>query len=436
MSFFGFKGGIHPEYNKELSKDSPIERLTQKVGDKVFIALSQHIGAPAQEIVKKKQQVKTGEKIATAAGFISADIHSSVTGTVEGVVNIPHPISGKVQAIKISVDEISDDYEKIDNSLKFQTVIKEAGIVGMGGATFPTNVKLSPPKKIDYLIINGAECEPYLTCDHRLMVERTEDILKGGKLIIDNLKIEKFIVGIEKNKPDAIKLFKNLTDKYNFELVELDVKYPQGGEKQLIKATINKVVPEGKLPLESGVIVQNVGTCIAIYEAVELAKPLYERVVTVTGAVKNPKNLFVKIGTPISKLIEECGGFVGTPKKIIMGGPMMGFAVTSLETTVMKGTSGLVVLREEDLPDLKEYNCIRCGRCINACPMGLIPVNMEQFSLNEMYESLLDWHVLNCIECGCCSYVSPSRRPLVGYFKTAKREVMKIIRQREQDARK
>jgi electron transport complex protein RnfC len=436
MSFFGFKGGIHPEYNKELSKDSPIERLTQKVGDKVFIALSQHIGAPAQEIVKKKQQVKTGEKIATAAGFISADIHSSVTGTVEGVVNIPHPISGKVQAIKISVDEISDDYEKIDNSLKFQTVIKEAGIVGMGGATFPTNVKLSPPKKIDYLIINGAECEPYLTCDHRLMVERTEDILKGGKLIIDNLKIEKFIVGIEKNKPDAIKLFKNLTDKYNFELVELDVKYPQGGEKQLIKATINKVVPEGKLPLESGVIVQNVGTCIAIYEAVELAKPLYERVVTVTGAVKNPKNLFVKIGTPISKLIEECGGFVGTPKKIIMGGPMMGFAVTSLETTVMKGTSGLVVLREEDLPDLKEYNCIRCGRCINACPMGLIPVNMEQFSLNEMYESLLDWHVLNCIECGCCSYVCPSRRPLVGYFKTAKREVMKIIRQREQDARK
>jgi electron transport complex protein RnfC len=436
MSFFGFKGGIHPEYNKELSKNSPIERLTQEVGDKVFIALSQHIGAPAQEIVKKKQQVKTGEKIATAAGFISADIHSSVTGTVEGVVNIPHPISGKVQAIKISVDEISDDYEKIDNSLKFQTVIKEAGIVGMGGATFPTNVKLSPPKKIDYLIINGAECEPYLTCDHRLMVERTEDILKGGKLIIDNLKIEKFIVGIEKNKPDAIKLFKNLTDKYNFELVELDVKYPQGGEKQLIKATINKVVPEGKLPLESGVIVQNVGTCIAIYEAVELAKPLYERVVTVTGAVKNPKNLFVKIGTPISKLIEECGGFVGTPKKIIMGGPMMGFAVTSLETTVMKGTSGLVVLREEDLPDLKEYNCIRCGRCINACPMGLIPVNMEQFSLNEMYESLLDWHVLNCIECGCCSYVCPSRRPLVGYFKTAKREVMKIIRQREQDARK
>jgi len=436
MSFFGFKGGIHPKYNKELSKDAQIETLQMNEGDKVFIPLSQHIGAPAKEKVKKKQVVKPGEKIADATGFISANIHSSVFGTVEGIVNVPHPISGKVQSVQISIDKITDDFEKIDTDLKFQDIVKEAGIVGMGGATFPANVKLSPPKKIDYLIINGAECEPYLTCDHRLMVEQTEKILKGAKLVLDNLKIEKLIIGIEKNKPDAIAKFKEFNNKYDFELIELDVKYPQGGEKQLIKATVNRIVPEGKLPLEVGVIVHNVGTCIAIYEAVEFGKPLFERVVTVTGAVKNPKNLFVKIGTPISKLIDACGGFIGKPKKIIMGGPMMGFAVTSLDTPVMKGTSGLVILREEDLPDLSKHNCIRCGKCIAACPMQLIPVNMEQFALNEMYESLLDWHVLNCIECGCCSYVCPSRRPLVGYFKTAKREVMKIMKQREQNGGK
>lgn len=436
MPFFGFKGGIHPKYNKELSKDSSIEKLPVEIGDKFFIPLSQHIGAPAKEIVKKREVVRTGQKIAEATGFISAEIHSSVSGTVNGIVNIPHPVSGKSPAIQITVDELVDTYEKVDQSAKFQDIVKAAGIVGLGGATFPANVKLSPPKAVDSLIINGAECEPYLTCDHRLMVEQAEYIVKGAKLIQDNLNIKALIIGVEKNKPDAIAEFEKLKEKYGFELVTLDVKYPQGGEKQLIKATVDRVVPEGKLPLEVGVIVHNVGTCIAVYEAVEFGKPLYERVVTITGAVKTPKNLFVKIGTPISKLIEACGGFIGTPRKIIMGGPMMGFAVTSLDTPVMKGTSGLVILREDDLPDLSQHNCIRCGRCVETCPMVLVPANMEQFALNEMYESLLDWHVLNCIECGCCSYVCPSRRPLVGYFKTSKRQVMKIIKQREQNGGK
>lgn len=435
MPFFGFKGGIHPKYNKELSKEKQIEPLQYEVGDDFYLPLSQHIGAPAKQLVKKKDEVKAGQKIAAAAGFISADIHSSVEGTVQGIVNVPHPVAGKSQAIHIKMDTLTDDYERINLVQKFQETVKEAGIVGLGGATFPSNVKLSPPKAVDRLIINGAECEPYLTCDHRVMVEQAEEILKGAVFIQENLNIEKLIVGVEKNKPDAIAAFEVFEKEYNFEIVELDVKYPQGGEKQLIKATVDRVVPEGKLPLEVGVIVHNVGTCIAVCEAVLQGKPLFERVVTVTGAVKQPKNLFVKVGTPISKLIDACGGCIGVPKKIIMGGPMMGFAVTSIDTPVIKGTSGIVILREEDLPDLSQYSCIRCGKCVEACPMELVPANMEQFALNEMYEVLLDWHILNCIECGCCSYVCPSRRPLVGYFKTSKRQVINIVKQRENNGR-
>ncbi len=435
MPFFGFFGGVHPKYNKELSKEASIEPLKYEIDDKFYIPLGQHIGAPAKPLVKKNEEIKRGQKIGEAAGFISANIHSSVTGVVKGIVNVPHPIQGKIQAVEIQMTDDSEEFEPIDEYKKFQDYVFNAGIVGMGGATFPTHVKLSPPKKVDILIINGAECEPYLTCDHRLMVEETEKMLAGADLIRRNLNIEQLIVGIEKNKPDAIAACEKLQKKYSFELVALDVKYPQGGEKQLIKATTNRIVPEGKLPLEVGVIVQNVGTCIAVYEAVTDRKPLIERVVTVTGAVKQPKNLFVKIGTPISRLIEECGGFIGEPRKIVMGGPMMGFAITSLETPVLKGTSGIVVFREEDLPDLSQHNCIRCGRCVDACPMGLIPVNMEQFALHEKYESLLNWHVLNCIECGCCSYVCPSRRPLVGYFKTSKRQVLNIIKQREKNGK-
>ena len=437
MGFYGFQGGIHPNYNKGLTSGKQIEILPVNIGDEVFIPLAQHIGAPAKELVKKKDVVKAGQLIGQSQGFISSNIHSSVTGEVQGVVQVPHPISGKASAIQIKVTETTEEYEKLDNSKKFQELVLEAGIVGMGGATFPSHVKLSPPKKIDYLIINGAECEPYLTCDHRTLVEKGETVVEGAKIIRENLgKDVKIIFGIEENKPDAIENIKKIVLSTDMEVIPLHVKYPQGGEKQLIKATLNRVVPEGKLPLEVGVVVHNVGTCVAIYEAVKKQKPLFERAVTVTGAVKNPKNLFVKIGTPISKLVDACGGFVGTPKKIVMGGPMMGFAVTSLGTPVMKGTSGILVYRQEDLPDLKSTNCIRCGRCVEACPMKLMPAIMERFSLNEMYEKLLEWHVLNCIECGCCSYVCPARRPLVGYFKTAKRQVMNIIKQREKNAGK
>jgi len=433
MPYFGFKGGIHPQYHKTATQSKAIETLPVEVGEIVQIPLAQHIGAPAKVLVKKNQQVKVGEPIGEAAGFISTTIHSSVTGKVVAVGTVHHPVGGRVPGVSIEVEDAANDYVRLEDAATFQRAVMFGGIAGMGGATFPSHVKLSPPKDVDALLINGAECEPYLTCDHRMMLERTEDIVKGAALIRDKLNLETLIIGIEKNKPDAIEKFKKYEKEYKFELVELEVKYPQGGEKQLIKACLNRVVPEGKLPMEVGVIVHNVGTCAAIYDVEENKKPLYERMVTVTGAVKEPKNLLVRVGTPVSKLIEFCGGFTGKPKKIVMGGPMMGLAITSLDTPVMKGTSGILVYRDEDMPDLTQYNCMRCGRCINACPMGLIPSAMDRFVLKELYESLADWHVMNCIECGCCSYACPSRRTLASGFKTSKRIVAGILRAREEN---
>ncbi|MGD9806958.1 MAG: electron transport complex subunit RsxC [Deferribacterales bacterium] len=433
MPYFGFKGGIHPKYNKSATEAKSVETLPVEVGEVVHIPLAQHIGAPAKVLVKKNQQVKTGEPIGEAAGFISTTIHSSVTGKVVAVGTVPHPVGGRVPGVSIEVEEVGDGYMPLEDAATFQRAVMFGGIAGMGGATFPSHVKLSPPKDVDALLINGAECEPYLTCDHRIMLERTEDIIKGASIIREKLNLERLVVGIEKNKPDAIAAFKKYEKEYNFELVELEVKYPQGGEKQLIKACLDRVVPEGQLPMEVGVIVHNVGTCAAIYDVVEHKKPLYERMVTVTGAVKEPKNLMVRVGTPVSKLIEYCGGFTGKPKKIVMGGPMMGLAITTIDTPVMKGTSGILVYREEDMPDLKQYKCMRCGRCIEACPMGLIPSAMDRFVIKELYESLADWHVMNCIECGCCSYVCPSRRTLASGFKTSKRIVAGILRAREEN---
>lgn len=432
MPYYGFKGGIHPAYHKTATQSKATEVLPITAGETVHIPLAQHIGAPANVLVKKNQQVKTGEPIGEAAGFISTTIHSSVTGKVVNVGTVGHPVGGRVPGVSILVEEPEDGYLHTAEAGSFQKKVLAAGIAGMGGATFPSHVKLSPPKDVDALLINGAECEPYLTCDHRIMLERTEDVIKGAALVRENLGLETLVIGIEKNKPDAIEAFRKFEAQYGFELVELEVKYPQGGEKQLIKACLDRVVPEGKLPMEVGVIVHNVGTCAAIYDAVERQKPLYERMVTVTGAVKEPKNLMVRIGTPISKLIEYCGGFTGEPEKIVMGGPMMGLAVTSLDTPVMKGTSGILVYRKQDMPDLRQYKCMRCGRCVEACPMGLVPSAMDRFVIKELYESLADWHVMNCIECGCCSYVCPSRRTLAGGFKTSKRIVAGILRKREE----
>lgn len=432
MPFYGFKGGIHPPYSKSSTSGVQTVRLEVKEGDLYYIPLAQHIGAPAKALVKKNDEVKAGQLIGASAGFISANIHSSVDGIVTGIENVPHPIAGKTPAVIIKAAEQSGEYVRLTKKEKIQETVLAAGITGLGGATFPSHVKLSPPKEVDALLINGAECEPYLTCDHRIMVERAEEIIKGAELVRNALKIKKLAVGIEDNKPDALEKFRELQSKFDFEVVSLETKYPQGGEKQLIKAILDRVVPEGKLPLEVGAIVQNVGTMLSVYEAVTFEKPLFERVVTVTGAVNKPLNVLVKIGTPVSRLIEFCGGFVDTPKKVVMGGPMMGFAITSLDTPVMKGTSGLVAFRDIDMPNLKQYNCIRCSKCIEVCPMELVPSLMDRFVVKELYEELADWHVMNCIECGCCSYVCPSRRTLASGFKTSKRQVMQIIKKREE----
>lgn len=434
MPFYGFHGGIHPPYHKHATSVKPTETLGVVEGDLYAIPLSQHIGAPAKPVVAKNQQVKAGEVIGESAGFVSANVHSSVDGVVVGLESIHHPVVGKVPGVIIKAGEQSGEIVQLPEVSKLVEAVLAGGIVGLGGATFPTHVKLAPPKAIDTLLINGAECEPYLTCDHRLMVEKTEEIARGIQIIATELGIAHAAIGIEKNKPDCIDAFSAIAERYNLEVVPLDVKYPQGGEKQLIKACVNRVVPEGKLPMEVGVIVQNVGTALAVFDAVVGRRPLIERVVTVTGAVKEPKNILARIGTPVSRLVAHCGGFLGEPRKVVLGGPMMGFSAFNLDTPVMKGTSGILVMRDEDLPDLKQRNCIRCGRCVDVCPMGLVPSQLELFMLNQMWDKMADWHLMNCIECGCCSYTCPSRRTLVGSFKTGKRFVANVLKQREQNA--
>ncbi|MDY6820614.1 MAG: electron transport complex subunit RsxC [Deferribacterota bacterium] len=422
--------GINVPHYKEKTENKPLEYLSLKEGDILNIPLSQHLGAPAKPVIKKGSEVKKGQLIAESSAFISANIHSPVKGVVKSIDVAEHPLFGYVPSIKINVTSADDDLEPLGSSDKLTELIKDAGIVGLGGATFPTHVKLSPPKKIDTFIVNGAECEPYLTGDYRLLVEKSENIIKGALLIKDLLKAENFFVAIEDNKKKAIEIFKNLEQKYGFQLAVLESKYPQGGEKQLIKSVLDRVVPEGGLPLDIGVVVDNVATVNAVYEAYYLKKPLIERTVTVTGAVKEPKNLIVRLGTPIKALIDACGGFIGDAGKIIMGGPMMGLSVFSLETPVNKATSGIIVQNKSEVVDKKITNCIRCGKCVRVCPMDLKPLLMEQCIIAEQYERLKDLHLFNCIECGCCAYICPARRQLVANFKTGKVSLNKYLKDR------
>ncbi|RKX67673.1 electron transport complex subunit RsxC, partial [candidate division TA06 bacterium] len=344
------------------------------------------------------------------------DKYPHISGTSVPTVVIENDETDEIEpSLKgIPEDEITPE--------KIIEVARNFGIVGLGGATFPAAIKMSPPKgkSFDTVILNGAECEPYLTSDHRLMLEFTEEIIKGGLLVQKATKAAKLIIAVEENKPDAINLFEKYRDKYEFEVAVLKTKYPQGGEKQLIKAVLGREVPEGGLPVDVGAYVQNVGTAYAIWDAVYNGMPLVKRIVTVTGAVNKRKNLRVPIGTPIAHLIDYCGGYMGTPGKIISGGPMMGIALYTDEIPVTKGTSGILVQREEEMVLDEPTNCIRCGRCVNVCPMNLMPNLLGDYSENNMHDLSKEIGVLNCIECGSCSYVCPAKRHLVQLIKTTK----------------
>ncbi|MDG5798861.1 electron transport complex subunit RsxC [Marinilabiliaceae bacterium ANBcel2] len=435
-------GGVHPNENK-ITASSAIERVAAPAT--VSIPVSQHIGAPSEILVKRGDQVMAGELIAKSGGFVSANIHSSVSGMVTKIEDIPS-VSGYTQKA-VTIKREGDIWdESIDTSdilikeisLSPSEIIKrvgEAGIVGLGGATFPSHVKLSPPpgKVCEILLINGVECEPFLTGDHRIMVEKGEEVLTGITILMKALGVTKAVIGIENNKPDAIKRMIELSKNYaGIEVQPLKVKYPQGGEKQLIKAITQREVPSGKLPVEVGAVVHNVGTAYAVYEAVQKKKPLIERVVTVTGpTIKKPGNYLVRIGTSVEDLIEVAGGLPDDVVKVVSGGPMMGKALPKLNTPVAKGMSGLLLLPQEITSRKESQNCIKCAKCVSACPMGLSPYLLMTVSQKELFERAIEEDIMDCIECGSCSFTCPSSRPLLDYIRFGKAEAGNILRSKK-----
>ena len=436
------KGGVHPVENK-LSAQSKIEFLPPS--ETVYIPLSQHLGVPAKPLVDKGDMVKVGQLIAAGEGFVSANIHSSVSGKVLKIDKILDSSGYTRDAIVIQVEgdewmesiDRSNDLVKEVNLQKEEIIekIKDAGVVGLGGATFPSHVKLSVPrgKKAEYLVINGVECEPYLTADHALMLEKGHELMIGIQILKKALGVDYALMGIENNKPDAIEHLTKLSSEYKgIEIYALRVKYPQGGEKQLIKALLGREVPSGGLPIDVGVVAFNVGTVLAVYEAIQKNRPLFERVVTVTGkSLKKPSNFKVRIGTPVSVLIEAAGGLPEDTGKIINGGPMMGKALSDTSIPVVKGSSGILLLPESEAARKKMEPCIRCSKCIGVCPMGLEPYLLMAFSQNGRNDRLEDNKVMDCIECGSCSFTCPSNRPLLDYIRIGKTNVSKIIRSRK-----
>lgn len=438
-------GGVHPAENK-LSAGSPIREAS--LPKQAVFSMFQHIGAPAKPVVKKGDMVKVGTLLGEAGGFVSAPIYSSVSGKVSKVDVALDASDTRRMAVYVDVE--GDEWEEsIDRSTKLEKLsehpeldskviiekIKNAGIVGMGGATFPCHVKLCPPPgcKAECVIINAVECEPYLTADHSLMLEHAEEILEGVEIIMKAVGVDKGYVGIENNKPDAISLMTEKAQSHpSITIVPLKVKYPQGGEKQLIDAVIGRQVPAPPaIPIHVGAVVQNVGTAFAIYQAVMKNKPLIDRVITVTGkSVKNPSNLLARLGTPFSQLIDECGGLPEDTGKIIGGGPMMGKALISLEIPMTKGSSGLLIMNEKEARRAEPDPCIRCAKCVSACPMGLEPYLLATVSSQHDWERAESNDVVSCIECGSCQFTCPSHRYLLDNIRLGKQTVMGIIRAR------
>jgi electron transport complex protein RnfC len=435
-------GGIHPSANK-LSAGLPIQTISTPAT--VVIPLGQHIGAPATAVAAKGDRVKVGALIGKAAGFVSANVHSSVSGTV-GKVDVMTDGSGIARpAIYINVegDEWEPSIDRSETLVRDCTLsskeiiakIEAAGIVGMGGATFPTHVKLSPPPgaKADILIVNAVECEPYLTADHSLMMEKAEQIMVGTTILMKAINVGRAAIGIECNKPDAISLLTRLAAGYaGVEVVPLRMRYPQGGEKQLIDAIVRKQVKSGALPISVGAVVQNVGTVFAVYEAVQKNKPLIERVITVTGkSVARPSNFLARIGVPVGVLIDAAGGMPVDAGKIIGGGPMMGRAMISTDVPVTKGSSGVLIMTAEDSVRRPQHDCIRCAKCVGVCPMGLEPSLLMNLAEHKLWDAAEKNYVVDCIECGSCSFTCPANRPLLDYIRLGKTTVMGIVRARK-----
>lgn len=438
-------GGIHPKEQK-VSAGNAIQPIA--IPNQVIIPLGQHIGAPCQPVVKKGDTVKVGTLIGKIVGFVSANIHSSVSGTVLKLDKVIDASGYRRDAIFIKVEgdeweesiDRSSDLKKECNlsSREILDKIAAAGIVGMGGATFPTHVKLTPPpgSKPEILIINGVECEPWLTSDHRVMMEKTEEIMVGITIVMKALNVDKAIIGIENNKKDAIEKLGKCAEAYpGISVAALKVQYPQGGEKQLIDALIGRQVPSGALPISVGVVVQNVGTVLAIYEAVQKNKPLIERVVTVTGKdIKQPCNILSRVGIPVANLINAAGGLPETTGKIVSGGPMMGKALASTDVPVTKGTSGILVIPTLEAKRKAMKDCIRCAKCVSVCPMGLNPTLLMNLTEFEVWDGAEKHRITDCIECGSCSYTCPADRPLLDYIRLGKGRVNTIIRNRKTNA--
>ena len=446
MKLHTFKiGGIHPEENK-LTSD--VVTKVASLPKQAIYPLSQHIGAPAKPVVQKGDKVKVGTLIAEAGGFVSAPIYSSVSGTVFKVDTIFDATGYRKPAIIINVE--GDEWEDaIDRSDKLETLanhpeltseaiinrVKDAGVTGMGGAGFPTFIKLTPPPtaKAECIIINGVECEPYITADYRLMMEHADEILVGLDLLMKAAKVDKGYIGIEENKPEAITLFKNKTaDDSRITIVPLAQKYPQGGEKQLVDAVIKRQVPAPPaIPVNVGAIVQNVGSAYAVYQAVMKNKPLFERYTTVTGKkIKNPANFLVRMGTPMRDLIEACGGMPDGENKVLAGGPMMGKALTTIDVPICKGTNSVTVLTDNNARRKAVQPCIRCAKCVNVCPMGLEPYLLATLSAKQNWEKVEAEDITSCIECGSCQFTCPSHRPILDNIRLGKSTVMSMIKAR------